>query len=436
MKILLITLFTWLTVANDSLTIVSVGEAEIVREKILVEKVIKADGVTPNDLTSAQQALDIIQNDFRYYKKIFDVLNSKVAPSDSDVKYSYYSNSSIDYLIRLNVFKEGESSKLKVRLFDIKKELSSYENTYALTDDRNLGHEIAHETYLKIVGKPPIFKDKIVFVSDIDSKRGNKELYIMDFDGASKKRLTWHQGVVLSPAVSHDGTKILYSLISDSSKKHNVSLRIYDMQTGKSKTVSSRKGINSGAIFTQNNDEIILTLSHQGNAELYRMNLKTKKLTRLTRHGAPDVDPSINQDGSRLTFLSGRSGSAHIYLMTPTSLENEVKRIGFVGTCNGTPRFSPDGKEIAFSAWLDNRFDLFRLNGDGSGLGRLTKDFGSNEGPDYSKDGQFIVFTSLRVLSQKKADQSLYIMDRDGEILGPLTKNYGKCKSPRWLKFL
>ena len=35
MKILLITLFTWLTVANDSLTIVSVGEAEIVREKIL-----------------------------------------------------------------------------------------------------------------------------------------------------------------------------------------------------------------------------------------------------------------------------------------------------------------------------------------------------------------------------------------------------------------
>ena len=303
MKILLITLFTWLTVANDSLTIVSVGEAEIVREKILVEKVIKADGVTPNDLTSAQQALDIIQNDFRYYKKIFDVLNSKVAPSDSDVKYSYYSNSSIDYLIRLNVFKEGESSKLKVRLFDIKKELSSYENTYALTDDRNLGHEIAHETYLKIVGKPPIFKDKIVFVSDIDSKRGNKELYIMDFDGASKKRLTWHQGVVLSPAVSHDGTKILYSLISDSSKKHNVSLRIYDMQTGKSKTVSSRKGINSGAIFTQNNDEIILTLSHQGNAELYRMNLKTKKLTRLTRHGAPDVDPLCPD----LDTLTGRA---------------------------------------------------------------------------------------------------------------------------------
>ena len=436
MKLFLTLICSLMIFANDGLTIVSVGEAEIVKEKILVEEVIATEGASINDKQMAKSVREIIQNDLRYYKKIFDVIASKPSPSDEDVNYTFYTTSSVDYLIRLNIIPIDGKTNIQVRMFDIKKKEKSFEASYELSKERSLAHEISYETYLKIVGKPPIFKDKIVFVSDVNSDKGDKELFIMDFDGANKTQLTWHKGVVLSPSVSHDGSKILYSLISDNVTKQNVSLRVYDLNTKKSKIISNRKGINSGAIFTQNNDEIILTLSHQGNAELYRMDLTTRKLTRLTRHGAPDVDPSINNDGNLLTFLSGRPGTAMIYLMNPTGLEKEIKRIGYVGTFNGTPRFSPDGREIVFSAWLDNRFDLFRLNSDGSGLGRLTKDFGSNEDPDYSKDGQFIVFTSLRVISQSKADQSLYIMDRDGDILGPITEKFGQCKSPRWLKSL
>jgi len=120
--------------------------------------------------------------------------------------------------------------------------------------------------------------------------------------------------------------------------------------------------------------------------------------------------------------------------MIPTSEENSVKRISYVGKYNATPRFSPDGKEIVFSSWMDERFDLYKVNSDGSALGRLTKDFGSNEDPDYSKDGQFIIFTNQRVISRKEAVQNLYIMDIEGKILGALTQNFGKCISPRWSK--
>jgi TolB protein len=112
-----------------------------------------------------------------------------------------------------------------------------------------------------------------------------------------------------------------------------------------------------------------------------------------------------------------------------------VKRISFVGQFNATPRFSPDGKEIVFSSWLDNSFDLFRISSDGQGLSRLTKDFGSNEDPSYSNDGEFITFTSQRVLSRVKIDQNIYIMDRDGGILGAITAGFGNCISPRWYNF-
>ena len=165
------------------------------------------------------------------------------------------------------------------------------------------------------------------------------------------------------------------------------------------------------------------------------MNLKTGKKHRITTHFLDDVDPHINEDGSMMTFLSGRSGKAMIYTMDPSKAEKDVKRISYVGRFNAAPRFSPDGKEIVFSSWVDNRFDIYKIDSTGNNLVRLTKDFGSNEEPWFSPDGQFIVFTSQRVISSKKAEQDIYIMNRDGEIIKKLTNNYGKTFTPRWSNF-
>ncbi len=435
--LMLLLLFSTAISANDELTIVAVGEAQIVKDKILFEEASLPDSTLTKEALSYKSHIKIMMNNFNFYNNLFEVISRPSAKSDL-VNYNKYTSVGVNYLVRSDIKKINDTVSLDLNVYNVAKQEIILNRTFPFSTERSFVHTVSNDIYQAIVGKPSIFTDKIIFVSSKNSSKGNKELFIMDFDGANKRQLTFHGGVVLSPAVSHDGKKVLYSLIPGSKKKNkNVGLRILDLETKKSRSVSSRPGINSGAIFSETSDEIILTLSSiHGNAELYRMNLNTKKLTRLTKSFAPDVDPSLNNDGTRLTFLSGRPGSPMIYLLTPTGLEQDVKRIGFVGTFNGTPRFSPDGKEIAFSAWLDNRFDLFKLNSDGTGLGRLTKDFGSNESPDYSKDGQFIVFTSKRVVSKRRADQNLYIMDREGKILGSITKDFGSCQSPRWLKSL
>src|SRR5690606_3855694 len=131
-------------------------------------------------------------------------------------------------------------------------------------------------------------------------------------------------------------------------------------------------------------------------------------------------------------FLSGRSGRAMIYTMDPNGVEKDVKRISYVGRYNAAPRFSPDGKEIVFSSWVDNRFDLYKIDSNGVNLVRLTKNFGSNEEANFSPDGEFIVFTSLKVESSTRAKQNVYIMNREGEIVAQVTDNFGKSFSPRW----
>lgn len=415
--------------AQGSLTIVAVGEASQEKDHISIPD---AKSSSPGENKLAQGFVEVLRNDFSFYKSTFYVDKTGVSGSEN---WSKWKEENFSYVVQV----EAKSGQLSVKALKVSDQSTLFEKelTPSRSSLRAQAHEVADGIYRSITGKESIFKSRILFVSDRDGRKGTqiKELYIMDFDGHNKTQLTRHGGTVISPGISHDGKQVLYSLIKPGKGKRNVDLYVMDIKTRESKLLSNRAGINSGAVFMPDGNHIALTLSHKGNANLYVMNIESGSLRQLTKSYAPDVDPSVNRDASLMTFLSGRSGSAMIYTMDPSSLEKDVKRISYVGKFNATPRFSPDGKEIAFSSWLDNRFDIFRIGADGHDLSRLTKDFGSNEDPTYSPDGQFIAFSSQRVVSESEADQNIYIMDRDGEILGSITENYGNCITPRWSKY-
>lgn len=421
-----------MTLGAQDKTIVAVGKAELEKGNLLF---VASTG--KNLAKETVTMAGILKNDFSFYKKKYETQNGSV----QNLKKTFFKQKKIAHGIEVTLEKSGTSFKAQAKLFDSSMSLVGTFST-SFNDMKKLrrsAHVLSNEVYKYLTKKDSMFLSKIIFVSDRDGRKANhvKEIYSMDFDGENLKRLTFHKGTVISPALSVDGNKVLYSLIKNNrSKKRNVNLYLLNLETGKTEVISSRKGINSGAVFMPDGKSLLMTLTHQGNAELYAMDLATKRTRRITKHSAPDVDPSINVTGDLVTFLSGRSGTSKpmIYIADPRAMEKSVKRISYVGRFNATPRFSPDGKEIAFSSWLDNKFDIFRVDSTGDNLYRLTKDFGSNEDPTYSKDGQFIAFSSQRVISRSKAVQNIYIMDHEGEIIGQITKNYGNCTSPRWSK--
>lgn len=422
----IITLLCSSTLFADDLTIVAIGDAEKEADSILFTR-------DSSQNRANEKFVTILENDFGFYRTLFKVVAYSAEKKDK-------LTSSSRFIVELKFKNEGAKVVVIALLKDTLKPDFSFSKDMVLTKKnvREDAHHLANDIYQAITGKESIFLSKMIFVSDRGSTRKNviKELYQADFDGGNVKRITYHRGFVISPSVSNDGTKVLYSLISSSkrNKKRNLNLRLYDLKTKKDSLVSSRRGINSGAVFLEGDKDILLTLSIVGNAEIYKMSLKTRQLTRITKNYAQDVDPSMRADGKRMTFLSNRSGSAMIYTLDPSAVEKDVRRISFVGKFNATPRFSPEGSEIAFSSWIDNRFDIFRIGVDGNNLVRLTKDFGSNEDPTYSPDGRFIAFSSQKVISRRKISQNIYIMDREGTILGNITSKFGKCITPRWSK--
>lgn len=428
---------------------IAVGEAELDKDKLVIDNAEQISLGGPQKKL-AGELIDILRNDFIFYKHKFNNVDyaEKGQASYSSPRLDKWKEGGVTYFVASQISSSGGGIEAKFKAWSVLTGKELFSKSYKIQPGsiRASGHEIADGIYRSITGKPSIFNSKIVFVSDRGTRGKDtvKELFIMDFDGNRVEKLTNFRSVVLSPSIAHDNSKIMFSVIASHKETSrnkvrtikNIDLKSYDLRTKAFTTISDRPGINSGAIFSNNPGVIYTTLSFKGNADIYEMNLNSGGMKNVTNHSGDDVDPSLTKDGSMMAFLSNRPGRAHIYTMNPQNPGAGVKRISFVGQFNATPRFSPEGKEIVFGSWVDAGFDLYRVSSDGNNLARLTKNFGSNEEPMYSPDGEFIVFTSKRVISRLKAVQDVYIMNRDGEILGQLTQGFGQCYSPQWTNIL
>jgi dipeptidyl aminopeptidase/acylaminoacyl peptidase len=62
----------------------------------------------------------------------------------------------------------------------------------------------------------------------------------------------------------------------------------------------------------------------------------------------------------------------------------------------GVPRWSPDGRWLAFDARPDGSANIFVVGSEGSGLRRLTNSRSEDARPNWSRDGRTVFFSSNR----------------------------------------
>ena len=105
----------------------------------------------------------------------------------------------------------------------------------------------------------------------------------------------------------------------------------------------------------------------------------------------------FSPDGRRVAFESMRSGERlEIWLAAPDG-SNPVQLTRGPGRWQGSPSWSPDGRRIAFdSQGEDGRWDLWTIDVDGGAPRKLTQHPGDENVPRWSRDGQWISFTSER----------------------------------------
>jgi Tol biopolymer transport system component/DNA-binding winged helix-turn-helix (wHTH) protein len=101
--------------------------------------------------------------------------------------------------------------------------------------------------------------------------------------------------------------------------------------------------------------------------------------------------PTVAADGA-MAFVSDRGGAPEVWL----SLNGAARQLTFFGDAYiHTPKFSPDGQTIAFSAPRAGRFGLFLVGREGT-LRRLTEGDANDMSPAWAADGRTVYFASDR----------------------------------------
>lgn len=134
-----------------------------------------------------------------------------------------------------------------------------------------------------------------------------------------------------------------------------------------------------------------------GRVRLYTIDLANGRITPLGAGGTwDDEQPRWSPDGRRVAFKSNRGGSYNLYVMNADG--SHVTRLTNHGANDHDPTWLPDGQSMVFSSERDRgigRNDLYRLWLNDGRVERLTTFFeGYAIMPAISPDGNWVAFVA------------------------------------------
>jgi TolB protein len=157
------------------------------------------------------------------------------------------------------------------------------------------------------------------------------------------------------------------------------------------------------------------------NFDLYTVDLASGAVTRLTTTPGLDGFPVYSPDGSKIAFISARSGLPQVWVMNADGSSSVQLTSG--APKGQVPDWSPDGNQIAYQSMATGNGDIYVMNADGSNPRQVTATPQMEFGTSWSPDGGQIAF--VRVLGPSVPERAIYVINAGGSgehELGPGTR--------------
>jgi Tol biopolymer transport system component len=132
------------------------------------------------------------------------------------------------------------------------------------------------------------------------------------------------------------------------------------------------------------------------------------------REGSPSWSP----DGRQIVYYAEHQGKGDLYVMDADG--THVRRLTDTPADEGGPAFSPSGREIAYDTDRDGNFEIYAMYADGTHIRRLTHNPARDVSPAWSPDGRKIAFMSDRA---SRPNFDIYLMNPDGSDVQRLTQS-------------
>jgi serine/threonine protein kinase len=221
----------------------------------------------------------------------------------------------------------------------------------------------------------------------------NGDVYFMPINGGVPQRVTHYGSWIRGLSWTKDGREIIFS----SNHAGNNSLWCIPITGGNSQQIAmSRLDLINPTISQSGN--LLAYEEFVWNFDIYRIDLLqkgTKIRTRFISSTRPDALPRFSPDGKKIAFASWRSGPCEIWTCDSDG-NDPLQMTNFNGPWANGARFSPDGSMIVFDVSYEGPRNIFLISAFGGQFRRLTNSLADECSANWSPDGKWIYFHSNR----------------------------------------
>ena len=235
--------------------------------------------------------------------------------------------------------------------------------------------------------------DGVYFVSDRDGN-GLTNIWRVGADGGKAEKITlFKAGDVRWPAISSDGRVIVF--------EHDFGVWKLDVASRKATPISlniaaeTQDNLVEMETFASQADDYDLSPSSTKSAfsihgEIFTAPVEEGDIRQITDSPARERSTSYSPDGKTLAYISDRSGREEIYL-TPADGSGEAQQITDMDTLKLGYSWSPDSKEIAF---VTSNGKLLKVTPATKQVAQLDSSVYGNIGtPRWSPDGKWLAYS-------------------------------------------
>lgn len=264
--------------------------------------------------------------------------------------------------------------------------------------DSGLRTQVTAPTLLSSDCYPAVSPDGSKLAFTRKSSAATADIYVVPLQAGTPRRLTHDNSDIRGLAWLGNG-----SLLFSSNRRGGH--RLWEMEIATTKlNLFPAEGERILSLSVTPDAKRVVYTSSRFNVNLWRIPIGAKGLhnemaEKWSASSGENNFPRFSPDGKRVAWASDRSGSWQVWTSSVDGQNAEpLSQMGeeFNGRLAGTPRWSPDGKWIAFDARPGAKCALYVIAATGGPIRRIDEGFFEQRNPSWSHDGKHVYFNSDR----------------------------------------
>jgi Tol biopolymer transport system component len=231
----------------------------------------------------------------------------------------------------------------------------------------------------------------------------NAETFVVNSDGTGSTSLISGPVLYCKPVISGDGTKVAVIAASGNLQEMHTELFVVNSDGAGLRQLTNNSWVEQYPSISGDGSKIAFCGYAEGNnsSEIFVINSDGTGLKQVTNSTAENEFPSISGDGSKIAFLSRDTytDGGGFGINDAICVVNS-DGTGLTTVINSTdPKMQPsinyDGSRLTFASLTQGNSNVFVVNSDGTGLHQITQNTKMNNYPSISGDGSRIAFITF-----------------------------------------